>query len=282
MKINSISAKAADCPDRLRSIPDSPGQIYVLGHMPDYRVGVAIVGTRKPTAYGRQVTSAIAEQLAERGAVVVSGLAYGVDAIAHEAVVKAGGRGIAVLAGGVDKIYPSGHHDLAARLLDTGGAVLSDQPPGTPHMQHLFLARNRLVSGLSDAIVVTEAGLRSGTMNTVRHALEQGRDVYAVPGPITSPMSAGTNALIGQGATPITDIELFVNDLLPKSSPKQAALLAQTEHEQVVIDLLQAGVSDGDELSANSKLATAEFMTAMTMLEIRGVIRPLGGNHWGL
>lgn len=138
---------------------------------------MAIIGTRKPTAYGRQVTTELAERLAEQKAVIISGLAYGVDAIAHQATLRVGGTAIAVLAGGLETIYPKAHEDLGRSIVENEGALVGEHPPGTPPLQYRFLERNRLVSGLSNMLIVTEAGLRSGTINTVHAALEQGKDV---------------------------------------------------------------------------------------------------------
>lgn len=282
MKINSISVSDPDFPERLRTIPQPPETLYHVGTLPNYTVGVAIVGTRKPTAYGRQVTAELANRLTERGAVIISGLAHGIDGIAHEAMIKAGGKGIAVLASGLDSIYPSSHRQLAVNILEKGGALLGENPPGTPPLQYRFLERNRLVSGLADIIIVTEASIRSGTMNTVAHALEQGREVYAVPGPITSVMSAGCNNLIAQGATPIVSIEAFIEQLFPAPTKRQLTLLAHNQSEQTILELISHGVSDGEDLQQQSALEGALFAQTMTMLEIRGVIRALGANHWGL
>ncbi len=282
MKINSISASDPVFPQRLTVIPQPPHKLYVIGTIPTYATGVAIVGTRKPTAYGKQVTSMIAERLAERGAVIVSGLAHGVDGIAHQGALRVGGKTVAVLPSGPDQIYPSAHQALAKNIADRHGALISEYEPGAPPLQYRFLERNRLVSGLADIIVITEASIRSGTMNTASHALEQGKDVYAVPGPITSPMSAGCNALIAQGAAPIVNIEQFVDQLLPKVSAKRLTILAETKEEQTILDLLVRGVSDGDELQVESRLDPALYSQTMTMLELRGIVHPLGANRWGL
>ena len=282
MKINSISASDPVFPQRLTVIPQPPHKLYVIGTIPTYATGVAIVGTRKPTAYGKQVTSMIAERLAERGAVIVSGLAHGVDGIAHQSALRVGGKTVAVLPSGPDQIYPSAHQALAKNIADQHGALISEYEPGTPPLQYRVLERNRLVSGLADIIVITEASIRSGTMNTASHALEQGKDVYAVPGPITSPMSAGCNALIAQGAAPIVNIEQFVDQLLPKVSAKRLTILAETKEEQTILDLLVRGVSDGDELQVESRLDPALYSQTMTMLELRGIVHPLGANRWGL
>lgn len=282
MKINSISGIDDGFPERLREIPTPPHALYSIGAIPAYVCGVAIVGTRKPTAYGRQVTTELARGLTEKGAVIISGLAHGIDTVAHEAAVRAGGPTIAVLACGVDRIYPATNRGLAAKITATGGAIVSEYAPGTPPLQHRFLERNRLVSGLADSIIVTEAGLRSGTMNTVSHALEQGRDVYVVPGPITSAMSAGCNALIAQGATPIVSVDQFLDSLFPATSSRQPQVFGHNEQERSILDLIAQGISDGDDIRKQSGLDAALFTQTLTMLEIRGAIRAHGANRWSL
>lgn len=282
MKINSITASASNFPTRLKVIPQPPRSLYYSGTMPAYQLGVVIVGTRKPTVYGKSVTIELSTRLAERGAAIISGLAHGVDAVAHQAAINAGGVTIAVLAGGLDRIYPSTHRALAASIVEYGGALIGENPPGTPPLQYRFLQRNRLVSGLGDILIVTEASQRSGTMNTVSHALEQGKEVYAVPGPITSAMSAGCNALIAQGATPITNIEEFVERLMPRKSGSQPLLLAYTPEEQAILGCLQNGTVDGESLQIESGLDAALYTKTLTLLELQGSIRAYGANRWGL
>lgn len=282
MKINSISSITDPLPSRLESIPERPHALYSKGQLPEYRLGVAIVGTRKPTAYGRQVTAELAGRLAERGVVIISGLAHGVDGIAHEAALGARGQTVAVLACGLDQVYPAAHRGLAEKMITSGGALISEYAPGTPPLPHRFLERNRLVSGLADIVIVTEASLRSGTMNTVSHALGQGKDVYAVPGPITSAMSAGCNALIAQGANPIVSIEQFIDQVAPIAVPSQISVFADNPEEQRILDLLMGGASDGDALQKESGLSATLFTQTLTMLEIRGAVKALGANRWGL
>ncbi len=283
MKFNTISISDPCFKPAFSAISQPPRKLYATGNPAVLGPAVAIVGTRKPTPYGRAVTLDLAEKLAKRGVIIVSGLALGIDGLAHQGALNVGGRTIAVLASGVDVITPTSHRQLAEQILAKDGAIISEYEPGTPPLAHQFLERNRIVSGLADAVIVTEAAARSGTMNTVMHALEQGRDVYAVPGNITSPMSAGCNKLIEQGTIPIVDIDAFVDQFVPlEKIPKQALLLAQTPEEQAVLDLIQSGISDGDELQKKSHLDASTYSTTITMLELRGVIRPLGGNHWSL
>lgn len=282
MKINSITALTAEFPEKLCHIPSPPRELFYRGKLPDStRKSVAIVGTRKPTRYGTEVTLDLAQKLAERGVIIISGLALGVDALAHQGALKGQGITIAVLAGGVDNPTPYTNALLAEQILHRGGGIISEYPAGMPPLSHQFLERNRLVSGLADAIIVTEASIRSGTANTVMHALEQGREVYAVPGPITSPMSAGCNHMIAQGATPITSVDEFVEQFVPRAGVQQE-IFAYSDEEKVIIDLLKSGVREGDQLQQKSQLDAGSFATTMSMLEIRGAIKPLGANHWRL
>lgn len=283
MKINTISVFDPCFAGRLEHIPSAPKTLFALGNPSVVGPAVAIVGTRKPTPYGKAVTLELAEKLARRGVVIVSGLALGIDCIAQTAAVDAGGRTVAVLASGLDQITPHSNRAIALKILRKDGGLLSENEPGTPPFQWEFLKRNRIVSGLANAVIVTEATAKSGTMNTVMHALSQGRDVYAVPGSILSPTSAGCNRLIEQGATPIVDIDAFVEHIAPlKKQSKQQLLLAQTPEEQTLLDLIQSGISDGDELQKAARQDAITFATTLTMLELRGAIHALGANQWGL
>ncbi len=284
MKINSISPQKHKYLQIITTIAKVPETLYFIGNLPtERRPTVAIVGTRKPTAYGKEVTYQLAYDLAKQGIVVISGLAHGIDGIAHRAALDAGGTTIAVLANGVDTVYPAAHKGLADEIIKKGGAIISEYEPGIPARDFQFLARNRIVSGLADAVIVTEAATRSGTLATVNHALEQGRDVFAVPGNITSPLSAGCNALIKQGAQPLTTYEDVLQVIAPDLLTSQQSLaLGNNPLETKVIQLLQSGVRDGDQLLHESGVGTSEFSEAMTMMEINGIIRALGGNQWTL
>lgn len=284
MKIKSISPDEDVFLQMIAGIAVTPKTLYVVGSLPPKRLpAVAIVGTRKPTSYSKEVTFNLAYTLAKKGVVIVSGLALGVDAIAHKAAIEAGGITIAVLANGLDHVYPQAHRKLAEDIVASGGALVSEYPPGTPARDFQFLARNRIVSGLSDAVVVTEAAARSGTLATVAHALEQNREVFAVPGNITSPMSVGPNRLIQQGAHPVLDADDILHVIAPGLLDPQTILnLGSNPMEITVIDLLRAGVRDGNRLQQQSGLSSSDFSQTMTMLEIGGVIRGLGGNQWTL
>lgn len=192
-------------PERLRAIPDAPCLLYYQGNWPDFdsEPAVALIGTRRATPYGVRIGERLGYELTKGGAYVVSGLAAGGDAAGHRGALMAGGATAAVLGGGIDVIYPAENRPLFSDIA-ASGVLISEYPPGTEAKGHHFLERNRIISGLSVAVVVTEAALRSGTMNTVHHALEQDRDVYAVPGPVDGPFSQGCNRMIQEGAGVVT------------------------------------------------------------------------------
>jgi DNA processing protein len=286
MKVKILTLRDSAYPKVLKHIASPPQQLYSLGaDLADVlaRPRVAIVGSRGVTPYGRAVTARLAGELAERGVVVVSGLALGIDGIAHEAALEAHGTTVAVMPCGLDRIHPTTHTQLARRILEQGGTLLSEYPAGMPGLKQNFVARNRIVSGISDALLITEAALKSGTLHTARFALEQGRDVLAVPGNITSPNSVGTNNLIRSGATPVTCVDDVLYVLGAKHLPAEPVRRrGDTAEEQAVLDVLYQGVSDGHELLATTGLPAMQFSQTLTMLEISGKIRPLGNNHWGL
>ena len=288
MKINKILPANSVFTEKLSLIDNAPEYINYLGELPKSATTVvAVVGTRKPSRYGIEVTSRIAYDLAKSGVIIVSGLALGVDALAHQAALDAGGITIGVVMDELPDISPKTNVPLAKRMIDSGGAVISEWSKGdnTTFNRASFLMRNRLVSGLADAVIITEAAAKSGTLNTASHALAQGREVFVIPGNITSPLSEGCNNLLKQGATPITCaqdvLEVIAPYLLPSNKRKQPSLLfGDTPAETTILQLIASGVRDGEALQQQSKLSAAEFSTAMTMLEINGLIKPLGANNW--
>lgn len=282
MKINTITPDSHPYLTPLTALAKVPSSIYYRGKLPETRVpSVAIVGTRKPTRYGQEIAAKFAADLAGKGIIIISGLALGTDAIAHRACLDAGGTTIAVLASGVDDITPRTNRDLGEAIIASGGAVLSEYEPLIPARDFQFLARNRIVSSLADAVLITEAAARSGTLSTAARALELGREVFVVPGNITSPMSAGCNNLLKQGAHAATcadDIlEVIAPDLL---RPQTDLALGSTPLETKILSLIQAGTRDGDTIHQQSGAPIAEFNHALTMLELAGSIRALGANQW--
>jgi DNA processing protein len=270
-------------PPLLKEIADPPACLYWRGSFLQHRPCVAVVGSRRATAYGRQAAVEIVQPLAAAGVVIVSGLAFGIDASAHQATIDAGGQTIAVLANGLDDVFPQTHRALGREILRTGGALISEFPPGTPPLRHHFPIRNRIIAGLSLGTVVVEAAEQSGSLLTARSALEYDRLVFAVPGPVTSPVSHGPHGLIRQGATLVTsaaDIlaELNLTSLTDESaareiiadSPSEAALLAHLSRTSIQLD----------ELIRLSGLSTAVVTSTLTLMEMKGRVRNLGGQRY--
>jgi DNA processing protein len=214
--IKVVLAEEETYPKLLKEIEDRPPVLYIKVKQMDrifQQKAIAVVGTRKVTRYGQEVTEKITKGLVEAGLVIVSGLARGVDKIAHETTINNGGITIAVLGGSLDLIYPPEHQDLAERIVENNGAIMSELPLGSQTVPGNFPARNRIISGLSLGVVVTEAAQKSGSLITASRAAEQGREVFAVPGPITSSLSAGTTELIKKGARVVTEISDILAEL---------------------------------------------------------------------
>jgi DNA processing protein len=270
-------------PQRLKEIEQPPPVLYLRGELlPEDTWAVAIVGTRRVTPYGRQVTEQIASFLAANGVTVVSGLARGVDAIAHNAALKAGGRTLAVLGSGVDRIYPPENRALAEQIFEHG-AVLSDYAPGTPPESSNFPPRNRIISGLSMAVVVIEAGETSGALITAEFAAEQGREIFAVPGNILAPQSKGTNKLIQQGALPLlsaSDIMQALN--LTRVGQHKAArkALPADEVEAKLLTAMGEEPLHVDEIRNQTGLPVEKVSATLVMMELKGMVRQVGNMHY--
>ena len=270
-------------PHRLKEIDQPPPVLYLRGTLvQEDEWAVAIVGTRGVTAYGRQVTAELASSLARRGVTVVSGLARGVDAEAHKAALSAGGRTLAVLGSGVDQIYPPEHRQLAERIQSSGG-LLSDYAPGTAPDGVNFPPRNRIISGLSLAVVVVEAGDRSGALITAEFAAEQGREVFAVPGNITAPKSIGCNRLIHQGARPLLGVEdvLEALDLTSLSQQRVArTVLPKDAVEAQLLSVLGKEPVHVDEIRLRVSMPIEKVSATLTLMELKGMVRQVGGMHY--
>ncbi len=270
-------------PTRLKEIDQPPPVMYIRGeYLQDDLFAVAIVGTRRITPYGRQVTEELAAFLGSNGITVISGLARGVDAIAHHAALKAGGRTIGILGSGVDKIYPPEHQKLAEQMIERG-AIISDYVPGTPPDASNFPPRNRIISGLSLAVVVIEAGETSGALITAGFAAEQGREIFSVPGSIFAPQSKGTNKLIQNGALPL----LSVNDLMQAldfnriGEHKTARKILPTdETEARLLNILSNESMHVDEIRNQAELPIEKVSATLALMELKGMVRQLGGMNY--
>jgi DNA processing protein len=279
-EIEMLTWHDTEYPSRLKEIQHPPPLLYKLGaFLPEDRWSIAIVGTRQVTPYGRSVTELIASHLAAQGLTIVSGLARGVDGIAHRAALQAGGRTIAVLGSGLDYIYPP-EHDGLVKDIKKQGAVISDYPLGTLPEPTNFPPRNRIISGLSLAVVVTEAGQRSGALITANFAADQGRDVMAVPGDITRPTSRGCNRLIRDGALPVSDandvLQALDLELLARHEAA-AEVLPEDSNERTVLEALSDEPQHVDEIYAHSHMTMSEITASLSMLELKGRVRHVGG-----
>jgi len=266
-----------DYPSLLRQSDQPPPLLYVDGHISsEDDWAVAVVGTRHASAYGKQVASRFARGLAENGVTVVSGLALGIDGIAHRAALEAGGRTIAVLGCGLDTIYPDRHRDLAARIR-TSGALVSDYPLGTKPEPGNFPPRNRIISGLSLGTLVVEAGIKSGALITVHFALDQGRETFAVPGNIYNRTSAGTNALLQRGeAKLVCAVEDVLEELNLSMVPQQRVvreLVPETPTEAALMTHVTSDPVHLDELVRRSGLPTETVSSTLCMMELKGLVR---------
>ncbi len=278
-----ITGDSQTFPETLRTISSPPKRLFYLGDISVVkRPLLSVVGSRKVTPYGRQVTTSLCEEVASKGVVIVSGLAFGVDSLAHEAALRSGTPTIAVLPAGLDTIYPASHSQLAKKIVNEGGLLITEYPHNTPALRQNFIARNRIVSGLSKAVLITEAAQRSGTLHTANFALEQGRVVMAIPGNITNPMSVGTNNLIKAGALPVTSSEDILLALGMDTRKLDIETMSANEQEAAIIALLKEGINEGNELLAASRLSTQEFNQTLTMMEITGKVYPLGAGKWSL
>ena len=266
----------------LLELAKPPQELHIKGTIPTLKAPVvAIIGTRRPSSYGEEITRTLAYDLAKAGVIIISGLAMGIDSIAHKASIEAGGTTIAVLAQGLHAIYPASNKGLSEQIIKNGGALISEYDMGIEARKYHFLARNRIVSGLADAVIVTEAADRSGTFSTVAHAIEQNKEVFAVPGPITSLLSAGPNRLLQQGARVVISAEDILRIIAPELLKGQKRFVfGNTPLEVRIIELIQQGVRDGDTLQEKSQVGASEFLQAITMMELNDTIHGLGGNRW--
>lgn len=270
-------------PKRLKEIDQPPPVLYVRGALKNEDSwAVAVVGTRRISAYGRQVAEELATFLANNGVTVVSGLARGVDAIAHQSALKAGGRTIAVLGCGVDRIYPPEHKQLAEKII-ANGALLSDYAPGTPPDASNFPPRNRIISGLSMGTVVVEAGETSGALITAQFATDQGREVFAVPGNILAPQSKGTNRLISQGAHSLLsarDLLDILNLARVNEQREVRKVLPGDEFEAKLLSVLTHEPLHMDDIRDKAGLPIERVSATLVMMELKGLVRQVGGMNY--
>lgn len=291
-RVSVLTLNDPKYPKLLKQISDAPFLLYIKGHNNKEAINlertIGVVGTRQITPYGIQVTQRLVQGLVAYGFTIVSGLAYGVDACAHLSAIEAGGKTIAVLGCGIDIIAPPSNARLYTRIADEGfGAIVSEMPLGLRPNKGLFPARNRIISGLSLGVVVTEGADDSGSLITARNAAEQGREVFAVPGPITSEYSRGPFKLLKQGAKLVESVEDIVEELGIEKRQRVSASMRQkvtgeTKEEQKILDILKGKISHIDEIVQGSGLTTSNVAATLTVLEMKGIVKDYGEKTYGI
>lgn len=285
--IKILTLESENYPRLLKEIYSPPPLLYYKGTIHDNDFAIAVVGTRKFTDYGRQAAEQITYQLAQSGLAIISGLALGIDTLAHAACLNAGGNTIAVLGTGIDKqsIYPSGNRYLAEKIIAANGALISEFPLGTAPLRYNFPQRNRIISGLALATLVIEAGEKSGALITANYACEQNRDVFAVPGSIYSPVSLGPNNLIKQGAKPVSSAADILEALDLKNISAiidNKKIIGETAEEKIILDKLSYEARYIDELIRATGLRAAVISGALAIMEMKGMVKNLGGMRYVL
>lgn len=291
--IKVVSSSDREFPANLRQIAGCPPVLYFRGTLlPADDLAIAIVGSRNATIYGRQVTEQFAYELSKNGLTIVSGLARGIDTVAHRTALDAGGRTIGVLGCGLDDIYPPQNKNLAEEIVKSG-AVISEFPLGFPALPNNFTARNRIISGLSLGVLVTEAAVDSGSLITAGYAAEQGREVFGVPGPITSKMSEGVNKLIRDGVNPVMNVEDILEGLDIKrkqqatsdrqslSTNKRQVINIKDPEQKKILEVLDGASKHVDLIAKESKMPIEKVSAGLSMLEIAGMVKNYGSGIWG-
>ncbi|HVI92970.1 MAG TPA: DNA-processing protein DprA [Anaeromyxobacter sp.] len=267
-------------PEQLARVVDRPAELRVRGTLGDLR-RVAVVGTRRPDPYGEEVARDLARDLARAGVSVVSGGALGIDGVAHAAALEAGGHTVAVLGTGVDVLHPATHRPLFERMLAAGGALVSELPDGTPGFRSNFPRRNRIVSGMSEAVIVVRAGARSGALITADWARAQGVPVFAVPGDVRDPLSAGPHALLRAGARVATEARDVLGALGIDAAPApQLALPALGGEEGALLAALGRRPRHADELARSARLASGAALAGLLTLELQGLCEQRPGHYF--
>lgn len=273
--IQCITQEDVEYPLQLREISDPPICLYVKGNtklLVQGKKSIAVVGTRKATSYGRMLVELFVSELSRNAIMIVSGMAIGIDAYAHWTAIHQKGATIAVLGCGVDIVYPPVNRQLYHTIIETGGAIVSEFPPGTTVSKGLFIARNRIISGLSNGVVVIEGAKDSGALITARYAAEQGREVFAPPAPLTSPLAAAPLFLIKQGAKMITSPQDILDELhVQYASVKNIKHRTLNEQEQMLVDAL-GEPQNADDIAALLSKPITDILSLLTMLEIEGIV----------
>lgn len=281
--ISFVSFPEKNYPKLLKEIYGPPLGLYYRGELKDDEYPIAVVGTRKTSSYGRQITAEIVRPLAQAKIVIVSGLALGIDTLAHQAALGGKGRTIAVLGSGLDLIHPRTNIRLAEKIIESGGLIMSEFPPGTPPLKGHFPRRNRLISGLSLGTLVVEAPEKSGALITARYALEQNREVFAVPGTIYARNSTGPNNLIKMGAKAVTESADVLEALSLEMAEKyleNKKISPETKEEKIILEIIKTESLHIDKIIEHSKLEPSVASSTLALMEIKGLVKNLGGMRY--
>ena len=280
--MQKITIKDKNYPELLKQIYDPPKELYINGELKkSEKYPLAVVGTRKMSNYGKQTTEHFVRVLAQSGLTIISGLALGIDSLAHKTALENKTKTIAVLGSGLDDIYPKIHKNLAEKIINSGGAVISEYSPETPPYQSNFIERNRLISGLSMGVLVIEAPKKSGALITAQQALKQKRKVFVVTGRIYDKNSIGTNELIRQGGQLVQNPEQILKELGIKSTFIKSKIREDlSKNEEIVLKILTKDPVHIDKITQKTKMPTNEIISALTQMELKGIIKNLGNNQY--
>jgi len=286
-QVSVINWEDKKYPSLLKNIPDPPICLYVKGNVDNFdfdKLTIGIVGTRTPTIYGQQVAKKFSSELTRAGFTIISGLAIGIDAIAHWECLNSAGKTIAVLGCGVNVIYPADNRNLYYKIIEKGGLIISEFPPEQLVLKGLFISRNRIISGLSKGVIIIEGGEHSGALITARYAAEQGRDVFAPPSPINSDMSKAPNILLKEGAKLITSVNDIFEEFNLKITPakKEDILKDLSVEEKSIVELLAKKSTIVDEIVVSIKMPTNQVLNILSVLEIKGIIEKNSQNQYQL
>ncbi len=284
IQTRQITINDDEYPSLLKEISSVPQRLWLMGaELNNTEKRLTVVGTRNPTQYGRRVVNNLIKEVAEAGVTIVSGLAIGIDGMAHQAALDAKGKTIAIMPGGLDKVYPASHRGLAERILESGGTLISEYPEGSESFKQNFVARNRIQSGISEAVLIVESTEKSGTLITAQFALDQDRSVMAIPGNIDSSTSAGPNNLIKDGAIPVTCAQDILDVLgVNRKAANVKAYKPANDAEQSILTAIKDGIHSSEDIQNRAELEVVEYTTNLTMLEIRGVIKQTNPGFWDL
>ena len=279
LNIFVVTRASANYPASLREISNAPLVLFAIGDISLLsQTLIAVVGTRKPTSYGKEVAKSFSTTLAKAGVVLVSGLAYGVDCIAHMTAIEEGSKTVAVMAGGLDEIYPAAHTTLARQIVKTGGLILSEYFPGVRPTSYSFPERNRIVSGISDGVLVIEAGEKSGSLHTVGFAIDQGKELFVVPANINSVASKGSNRVLVEVPHALVTEPSQILERLGIFAQEERENILLSDEEKMILKVVLREPLDFDNLAQKTKIPTQNLNSLLTIMEMNGIIKRLPGN----